>query len=367
MNVDRKKKRGSTMIDLISDTITMPSKEMMEQIWSAKLGDAGRLDSNGRGEDMTTNELEDLAAKITGKEAALFCPTGTMANVTALLAYCGPGDKVLIEERQHILKIEKVCFREDGFRMIPVTYRVGEDGSPDFEFFERTLDAEEIRLVTLENTHNFSGGTCMSLEAMKQIRGMTAERGIPIHMDGARIFNASLTLGVDVKELCDQVDSVMFCISKGLGAPIGSLLCGPKALIDKAGEWRSMLGGTMRESGVAAACGIYALEHNVERMREDHSNAALMAGLLKDMKVLKADPAPQSNILLFDLERAGITSQVFNERLKAKGVRCYLVSETVARMVFHLGITEEDTRAAAEVVLEIDRELLQEFSEKTCG
>ena len=197
----------------------------------------------------------------------------------------------------------------------------------------------------------------MNLETMRKIREMTKKREIPIHMDGAKIFNASLSLGVDVKELCEQVDSVMFCISKGLGAPIGSLLCGPKSLIDRAGEWRSMLGGTMRESGIAAACGIYALEHNVERMREDHANAALMAELLKDMQTLKADQKPQSNILLFDLERAGITSREFNERLKAKGVRCYLVSETVARMVFHLGITEEDTRAAAKVVLEIDQEL----------
>lgn len=345
------------MIDLISDTITLPSKEMMECIMEAKLGDAGRLDPNGRGEDMTTNELEDLAAKLTGKEAAMFCPTGTMANVTALLSYCKPGDKVLIEERQHILQIEKVCFREDGFRMIPVTYLLDENGTPDFEIFEKQLDTEEIRLVTVENTHNFSGGKCISLETMKKIREMTAKRGIPVHMDGARIFNAALALGVDVKELCDQADSVMFCISKGLGAPIGSLLCGPKALIDAAVEWRSMLGGTMRESGIAAACGIYALEHNIERMKEDHENAKAMAELLKNLKVIQADPVPQSNILLFDLKNAGITSREFNERLKARGVRCYLVSETVARMVFHLGITMEDTIQAAKAVYEIDREL----------
>lgn len=346
------------MIDLISDTITLPSKEMMECIMEAKLGDAGRLDPNGRGEDMTTNELEDLAAKLTGKEAAMFCPTGTMANVTALLSYCKPGDKVLIEERQHILQIEKVCFREDGFRMIPVTYLLDENGTPDFEMFEKQLDTEEIRLVTVENTHNFSGGKCISLETMKKIREMTAKRGIPVHMDGARIFNAALALGVDVRELCDQADSVMFCISKGLGAPIGSLLCGPKALIDAAVEWRSMLGGTMRESGIAAACGIYALEHNVERMKEDHENAKAMAELLKELKVIRADPAPQSNILLFDLKNACISSWEFNERLKARGVRCYLVSETVARMVFHLGITMEDTIQAAKAVYEIDRELV---------
>ena len=345
------------MIDLISDTITLPSKEMMECIMEAKLGDAGRLDPNGRGEDITTNELEDLAAKLTGKEAAMFCPTGTMANVTALLSYCKPGDKVLIEERQHILQIEKVCFREDGFRMIPVTYLLDENGTPDFKMFEKQLDTEDIRLVTVENTHNFSGGKCINLETMKKIREMTAKRGIPVHMDGARIFNAALALGVDVKDLCDQADSVMFCISKGLGAPIGSLLCGPKALIDAAVEWRSMLGGTMRESGIAAACGIYALEHNVERMKEDHENAKAMAELLKDLKVIQADPAPQSNILLFDLKNAGITSREFNERLKARGVRCYLVSETVARMVFHLGITMEDTIQAAKAVYEIDREL----------
>ena len=348
------------MIDLISDTITLPSEDMLSAIWTAKLGDAGRLGKNGRGEDMTTNELEDLAASITGKEAAMFCPTGTMANVCAMLSYCGPGDKVLIEERQHILRIEKVCFREDGFRMIPVTYRLKEDGNPDVTELEHQLRSEDIKLICVENTHNFSGGMCTSLETMKEIRKLGQEYDIPIHMDGARVFNAAAALGVTVRELCDQVDSVMFCISKGLGAPIGSLLCGPKELILKAQEWRSMVGGTMRQSGIAAACGIYALKHNVERLTEDHENAKIMVDYLRELKVLNVDLNPQSNIVLFDLEGTGINSEQFNEKLIENGVRCYLVSETVARMVFHIGITAEDAIAAAKAVRKIDDELALE-------
>lgn len=347
------------MIDLVSDTITLPTRAMLETISEAQLGDAGRLDAGGRGEDASTNRLEDLAAALTGKEAALFCPTGTMANTCAILACCSPGSAVLVEKRQHILEVEKICFQEEGFRMVPVFYQIDQKGAPDLDGIKEQLDTGRIQMACVENTHNFSGGTCMPVDAMRQIKTLCAGHGVHVHLDGARLFNAAEALGVSPKEITENCDSVMFCISKGLGAPIGSLLCGNKAFISRAGEWRKLLGGTMRQTGVAAACGIYALENNVERLAEDRENAQYLAGRLRGLKVLRAGPAPQSNILLLDLNGTGITGEQFNALLKERGIRGYVLSASEVRLVFHLGITREDASYAAEQILAIDRTLPQ--------
>lgn len=346
------------MIDLVSDTTTLPSQAMLETIFHAQLGDAGRLDANGRGEDVTTNRLEDLAASVTGKEAAIFCPTGTIANNCAILARCSPGSTILLEKRQHILEVEKICFQQDGFRMIPALYSLDQNGDPDLSEIKKQLETKPVQMVCIENTHNFSGGKCMSISAMKQIKGLCAQRGIPIHLDGARLFNAAEALGVSPKAITEHCDSVMFCISKGLGAPIGSLLCGSAAFISKAREWRKLLGGTMRQSGIAAACGIYALENNAARLAEDRENAQYLAKRLHGLKALRADLQPQSNILLLDLSRAGITGEQFNALLNQKGIRGYILSATEFRLVFHLGITREDAAYVAEQILAIDQTLL---------
>ena len=347
------------MVDLISDTITLPSQEMLQTILTAQLGDAGRLDSNGRGEDATTNRLEDMAAELTGKEAALFCPTGTLANTCAVLTWCRAGSAILVEERQHLLVSEQICFQEDGFRMCPILYHIDESGDPDIAGIERIIDTEDIQLLCIENTHNFSGGKCMSSQAMRRLKVLCSKHSIPIHLDGARIFNAAEALGVSAKAIAENCDSVMFCVSKGLGAPIGSLLCGSKAFIDQAREWRKMLGGTMRQSGIVAACGIYALENNLKQLAIDRAHTQLLAKQLSDLKMLQIDPAPQSNILLFDLKRADITSQRFCNLLAEKGIRGSCVSVDEARLVFHQGITVEDVFYTAKQILAVDKELLR--------
>ncbi len=347
------------MIDLVSDTTTLPSKAMLSTILNAQLGDAGRLDADGRGEDTTTNRLEDLAAAITGKESALFCPTGTMANSCAILACCPPGSTILVEERQHILEVEKICFQKDGFRMIPALYQIDQTGAPVLAGIQDQLSRQPIQMACVENTHNFSGGTCMATGDMARFKALCAQRGIHVHLDGARLFNAAEALGVTPREITENCDSLMFCISKGLGAPIGSLLCGSKAFISRAREWRKLLGGTMRQTGVAAACGIYALENHVQRLSEDRENAQYLAERLSALKVIQADPAPQSNILLLNLSRCGITGEHFSALLADRGIRCYLLSETEIRLVFHLGITKADTAYVAEQILAIDQTLLR--------
>ena len=213
------------MVDLRSDTISMPTREMLETILEAKLGDDGRTDSKGRGEDLAVNELEDLAAEMTGKEAAVLFPSGTQGNTSAILAYCRPGQKVMVDEMQHIYLSEKVVFAPSIGQLEPVTYKLDQDNLPDLDDMRRILESQEIALLCIENTHNFSGGTCVPLERMKAIHELAKEFGVPVHMDGARMFNAVVALGVEAREMCKYVDSVMFCISKGLGAPIGSLVC----------------------------------------------------------------------------------------------------------------------------------------------
>ena len=345
------------MIDLISDTVTLPSHDMLETIFTAQLGDAGRLDAAGRGEDLATNQLEDLAADLTGQEAALFYPTGTMANTSAILAHCPSGSAVLVEAQQHIYVVEKICFRPDGFQMKPVLYHIKADGSLDLTEFRRQLDGSNIRLACLENTHNFSGGTCIPLADMQQVSALCRERGIPFHLDGARLFNAAEALQASPKEIVSCCDSVMFCVSKGLGAPIGSVLCGDAEFIHKAREWRKLLGGTMRQSGIAAACGTYALKHNVRRLSEDRENTQLLAKLLEGMKHLKRDPSPQSNILMLDLRDAGIDSRELCKRLEEHQIRGCVISNDEVRLVFHMGITQADVYLVAERILEIDRDL----------
>lgn len=350
-------KREYIMIDLVSDTVTLPSSAMLDTIRTARLGDAGRLDDAGRGEDIATNQLEDLAAELTGKEAALFYPTGTMANTSAILSHCTPGSTVLVEEQQHIYIVEKICFQQAGFRMHPVLYHIGADGKLDISEFERALEQSDIHLVCLENTHNFSGGTCISPEDMEQVSRLCVEHGVPLHLDGARLFNAAEALQVCPREITAHCDSVMFCISKGLGAPIGSLLCGNAAFINRAREWRKLLGGTMRQSGIAAICGSYALNNNVTRLSEDRKNAQLLAERLSRMEHLRCTSHPQTNILIFDLHDTGITGEDFCNKLEERDIRGCMISEHEVRLVFHMGITAEDASTAAEQILDIDRSL----------
>lgn len=345
------------MVDLRSDTLTLPDRAMLEVILSAKLGDDGRTNSEGRGEDATINALEDLAAKLTGKEEGMLCCSGTMGNTCAILTYCRPGDKVLVDHNQHIYRSEKMVFDPRFGQLTPVFYELGEHHTPVLEDVKRLLGENDIKLMCVENTHNFSGGACTSLKELEAIRKVCEEHHVPVHMDGARLFNAAIAMGVKASEIAQYVDSVMFCISKGLGAPVGSVVCSTHAFIKEARQTRKLLGGTMRQAGVIAAPGIYALEHNIERLKEDHDNAHYVYEHTKDLKKTKVQQDVQSNIVMIFTDETGLTAQEYCDRLKEKGVHIRPVQEGQVRLVFYKGITHEDTVKATEAIRALDAEL----------
>lgn len=346
------------MIDLRSDTLTMPNQEMLETILSAKLGDDGRVDAAGRGEDLTINELEDLMAQLTGKEAALLCPTGTMGNTCGVLSWCGAGDKVLVHEQQHLLLTEKFLFDEQYCRMVPIKYKMNANMTPDVDQIDELLTQTKAKLLCLENTHNFSGGYVIPVEEMAKLRAVADKHGAHIHMDGARLFHAAAALGVEAKEITQYVDSVMVCISKGIGAPVGSLLCSTREQIAKAREIRKVIGGGMRQAGIIAAPGIYALQNNLGKMKDDIANAKLTASLLQGkLSKLKMQDDVQSNILVLDCSKASVSPAEICALAEKKGLLIKTVLKTGVRLVFYNAITAEDARKAAEIILEVDREV----------
>ncbi|HSK69592.1 MAG TPA: threonine aldolase family protein, partial [Candidatus Limnocylindria bacterium] len=244
------------MIDLRSDTLTMPGAAMLMTVLTAELGDDGRAGEDGRGEDRAANALEDHAAALMGKEAAVLFPSGTMANTAALLTWAGPGDAVLAEPLLHAVKAEKAAFSDRLGRLKAVAYRVTPQGKPDLDSARELLAQNTIKVLLLENTHNFRGGVCLDAGETDALCAAAHDRGVPVHLDGARIFNAAARTGEPAARLCRGTDSVMFCLSKGLGAPAGSLVAGDKAFIGALRETRKLLGGTMRQAGVIAAPGL---------------------------------------------------------------------------------------------------------------
>lgn len=347
------------MIDLRSDTLTMPDLPMLETILTAKLGDDGRTDAQGRGEDQAINQLEDMAAAMTGKEAAIIMPTGTFGNTTAIMTYCKAGDAVLVDEEQHILLTEKFVFEPDLGRLTPVCYHLDDTRMPDAGEIDRLLTESGAKLICLENSHNFSGGYCIDLPRLKAIREVADKHGAHIHMDGARLFHAAAYLQTTVDQICQYVDSVMFCVSKGLGAPVGSLLCGGREFCLKARATRKLLGGVMRQGGVIAAPAIYALEHNVERIPEDIRNAQLIHSMLEGkLKKIGLQKQVQTNIVMLDLSRAGIYADEFCARAKELGLWIRPIRNNVrVRLVLYKGITQQDAVEAANIILRLDKSL----------
>lgn len=346
------------MIDLRSDTLTLPNKEMLETILTAKLGDDGRVDANGRGEDLSVNALEDYAARLLGKEAALLFPTGTFGNTAAIMTRCAAQDPVLVHEQQHLLLTEKLLFEESYSRLRPIRYRMNENMTPDVEMIDRLLGETGAKMLCLENTHNFSGGYCIPVAEMEKLRAVADRHGAHIHLDGARLFHAAAALGVPAAALVKDADSVMFCISKGLGAPVGSLLCGTREHMQKARDLRRLMGGGMRQAGVIAAPGLYALEHNIERMTEDIANAKLVAALVKDkLHKLVIQDDVQSNIVVFRLTDTAVTPAALCTLAEQAGLLIRPVLSDSVRLVFYKGITAEDARGAAEILIALDQKL----------
>ena len=344
-------------VDLRSDTISMPDQAMLESILGAKLGDDGRADSRGRGEDETANQLEDMAARLLGKEEGVLFPSGTMGNTAAILSFCQPGGRVLVDEMQHIYLSEKTVFDPSLGQLIPVTYRLDEDFLPDPEDMRRILKQEKISLICVENTHNFSGGTCIPQKRLSQIRALADEYRIPVHMDGARIFNAAAALGVSAKSVASQADTVMFCLSKGRGAPIGSLVCGTHEACGKIRKKRKLLGGAMRQAGVIAAPGIYALEHNRERLMEDHENTAFAAGRLLGLKHTKIWGNTSTNMIVLDVSGLGLSPEDYCKEAAARGLLIKPILQGKVRLVFYKDISREDTQKAVDIIHQMDEEL----------
>lgn len=339
-------------IDLRSDTVTLPTPEMRRAIADAALGD------DVYGEDPTINRLEALAAERTGKEAALLVASGTMGNLCALLSHCARGQEALIGDESHIYHYEaggpSVL---GGVALHPVhTDPSGELPLQALADAVRDpLDEHEAitRLICLENTHNRCGGVVLSPQYMAAVRALARERGLLVHLDGARLFNAAVALGLDARELTRHVDSVQFCLSKGLAAPVGSILAGEASFIARARRVRKLVGGGMRQAGIIAAAGIIALEQMVERLAEDHANARTLAEGLATFPQIDIDlKTVQSDIVIFRLRDGGphLTVDSFARALGERGLLVGPIGRGYIRAVTHYGIGEGDIEEALEIV-----------------
>lgn len=345
------------MIDLRSDTITIPSHEMLESIPDAALGDSGRWNDERRGEDPTINALEDLACELTGKEAAAFCNSGTMGNMCALLTHCGPGDTVLVDERQHLYRTEKGAFNPKLGQLTPLIYGADANGDPDPTDISRLMDEHSVKLLCVENSNNNRGGQVMPLARMKELYKIAQAHGVPVHLDGARIFNAALALGVEAAEIAQYTDSCMFCVSKGLGAPVGSLVCGSKDFIYELRQTRRLLGGDMRQAGVLAAPAIYALKHNIGLLKKDNDHAAYLAAQIQSLSVLRCSTHIDTNIVMISVPSG--RSEELQKRLLSHGVVSGAVDESRVRLVFHLNISDEEVEETIRVLQLVDSEMAQ--------
>jgi threonine aldolase len=337
------------LIDLRSDTVTRPTPEMRAAMAAAEVGD------DVYGEDPTINLLERRAAEVFGREAGLFVPTGTMGNQIGIRLHTQPGQEVIAESRAHILDYEMATvavFSGCLIRAVPT-----EDGILTWRHIEpvirpSTTTHAATGLIEIENTANLAGGRVTPLPILEEIWAGAAERKLPIHLDGARIFNAAAALGTDVKTLARGFDSVMFCLSKGLGAPVGSMLVGSAELIARARIFRKALGGGMRQAGVLAAAGLIALEQMPARLHEDHANARLLAEALAHMEGAQIDlDTVETNIVIFRLQGA-LTAPELSARLRARGVFANAVSPRAMRLVTHMDVDRAACLRAAEILAE---------------
>jgi threonine aldolase len=339
-------------IDLRSDTVTLPTESMREAMHSAPLGD------DVFGEDPTVNRLEKMAAARLGKEAALLVASGTMGNITSVLTHCARGEEVILGDSSHIFLNEAGGMSALG-GIFPHTIPNQPDGTFKLEDIETAIRAENIhfprtRLICLENTHNRCYGAPLTPEYTAAVVALAKRHHLLLHLDGARIFNAAVALGVDVRELARGCDSLNVCLSKGLSAPVGSVICGSKEFIAGARRIRKMLGGGMRQAGVIAAAGIVALEEMTDRLAEDHTNARRLAEGIAGISGLATDPAQvRTNILYVDLVDRRFSDDEFLKRLAKKGVRVSHTGPSRFRMLTHFGIGAKEIDGAIEALRDV--------------
>jgi threonine aldolase len=326
--------------DFRSDCVTRPTEAMYEAMVSAPLGD------DVLGDDPTVKRFEALAARILGKEAALFVPTGTMGNSICIKVQTHAGDEILVEERAHIYTHESSHLAVVS-RVLPRRVR-SDRGVFDLEDLRRRISRRSMvtgqtTLVSIENTHNFWSGRVVPLSHFPEVRRIAEEHGLRVHLDGARLFNAQVASGVPAAEYARHADTVMFCLSKGLSCPVGSVIAGTQAMIDEARFVRKMLGGGMRQAGVLAACGIVALETMIERLGDDHRRAKQLAEALARLPGVTIEPAQvDTNILIFGLHHPRYTAEQLVAALREKGIWSLTTSPTEIRFVTHKDVDDGD-------------------------
>ena len=336
-------------IDLRSDTFTQPTSAMREAMANAEVGD------DVFEEDPTLKKLEMLAAKKTGKESALFVPSGTMGNLISVLSHCQRGDEVLLGDRSHIFLHEVGGISALG-GVHPRTLPNNQDGTLPLSLLEQSIRHEDIhspstRLICLENTHNFCQGSPISPEYMDSLGDLAEKYGLKVHLDGARLFNAAVALDIDVEVLTKRVDSVMFCLSKGLSAPVGSIVCGERGFIQRARKFRKMVGGGMRQAGHLAAAGLVALESLTERLKDDHLHAKFLAEQLASFEGIELDQnSVKTNIIFFKLNHPRIDEDLFLRELEANSIKILMTDPGIFRAVLHREITREQVEIVAKII-----------------
>ena len=339
------------LIDLRSDTVTRPSPSMRQAMMAAEVGD------DIYGEDPTVNALQDRIAALLGKEAALYVPSGSMGNQISIKVHTRAGDEIIAEAGSHVFNYETAgAAFLSAVQVHPVEGRHGRMSlesirraiRPDIYYMPRTS------LVCVENTHNRAGGTVYPLELLKETAKLCQENHLALHLDGARLWNASAQSGIPVRDYAECADSVSVCFSKGLGAPVGSAIAGTKAFIEEARHYRKIFGGAMRQAGVLAAAALYALDHNVERLREDHEKAAALAREIGSIPGMAIDPETvQTNILIVNVEKTGRTPEDLVARFRDGGVLVGLGPYGTFRAVTHLDVSMADVRKAAESIKKV--------------
>jgi len=334
------------IVDLRSDTVTLPTPAMRRAMYEAEVGD------DVYGEDPTINRLEELSAERMGTEAALFVASGTMGNLVSVLAHCTRGDEVILGDQAHIFRYEAGGVSALGGVMVH-TVPNRDDGMLDPDDVEAAFrdtgndHFPRTRLVCLENTHNRCGGRVLRPSQMAEIKAVADRLGVPVHLDGARIFDAAVSLGIQAKEIAAQADSVQFCYSKGLAAPVGSAVCGSRAFVQEARRARKLVGGGMRQGGILAAAAIVALGEMVDRLAEDHANAKRLAEGLKRIDGLEVDlDTVESNILMSDVVASGLTAAKVAGALTSAGVKVNAMGPQRIRFVTHYGVDADDVAYA---------------------
>ena len=339
------------MIDLRSDTVTKPSPTMREAMATAEVGD------DVFGEDPTVNRLQEAAARLLGKEAALFVPSGTMANQLSVRLHTKPGDEIIVEAGAHVVRYESGAAA--GLSGVQTCWLPGNRGILEPEQIEAAIRPPDYHnppttLICLENTHNRGGGTIYPLDTIKAIRKVAEAQGIAMHLDGARLFNAVVATGIPAAEYAQHFETASFCLSKGLGAPVGSLICADAERVAKLRRLRKMFGGGMRQAGILAAAGLYAMERNIARLAEDHAHAKRLAAALAGLPGVKITPAHvETNIVVFDISETRRTADEVLAALNAEGLLLMPFSPITLRAVTHLDVSRDQIEQACAILKKV--------------